>query len=195
MIALLHITACSVTAQCTVGINQPGPYYYYAAGASYPQAWPRVGWKLLVQPVQYFSNARYVFCDGLNCNYPVQYPGFSLPDAARQAFTNWTNARISNNSQFSFVEHGTTVNEYFTSALRILPGAAIEGAAATTTTYLGNIDYTGDGNPETLRIEGALVQVNDAITNAEYMRHIIAHEVGHSMALNDRYTCSSGRQS
>jgi hypothetical protein len=184
--------AGNVCAQCQVGTNQPGGY---VVGGT-PAAWPKAGSRAVDNGLKPMNSGgiKYVFCTtGTNCfggpgdyNFPA-----AVQTAMRVSFTNWTNARTSNNSGLSFFEgFSATTSDYFYIPIRRISTIGMGGASALTNLVWILVDIDGDGIGETYRRYYASVEVSYAVTGADYSTFVMSHEIGHTMALLDCSSCT-----
>lgn len=181
---------------CTVGVNTPGPQYHPNYPYQYHEAaWGQYGTQFYMFGWLPITSVYYRICTGFSCGFLVEAE-FSpaMNSAVRAAIANWHNARQANNSQLPWVEefNPPLSTDVYHVNLSLISGAAIEGNAGETTITFGH--YEGDGNPnngaEWYRIIAARTVLHKDINVASYMTFVVAHELGHTMALADCYSCT-----
>jgi hypothetical protein len=171
--ALLCFVSLDLSAQCTVGSTEPPPLY---GTFGYPRAW-EVGLN-----VPFILYAGYITTQASGTYFSYWPTNFGDDIAA--ALTNW---QFGGTNWFgSFVAGGTSVPLvrpwyvfYF-----VKPADLPSGASGGSTAGMQN-DGTGK-----YVVVNASTSIRNDITNDHYMRHVAAHEIGHSFALGDCYFCS-----
>lgn len=168
------IAAPIATAQCQVGTNEPPPSTFMENGTGpYPAAWPTAA------EVPYVEFAGY-FCEADGSCYFTYWPTNLANDYA-QVLSNWSGFNIS----FSDAGSGATPDTHPTlKAILVNPGDLPGGANAET--FEGYWSYGGFW-----ALGGVTQYFTNTITNDHFMQFVAAHEMGHTFALGDCYSCQT----
>lgn len=185
--------------QCQLNVNMPPPEF----AGPYPVAWPRVGWRartptyptgLPLITMSGTNSVKFVFCDvATQCSYGPGDSDFYVSQRVvmRTALENWNNSKDTNNSHLKFYEgYSALASEVFNiQFLRIEPGGmpGLDGLMHPNTDL---IDTNGDGVGDTYRLTVVFVDVKSTLSGNR-LTWVTAHEVGHTMALDDCPSCEA----
>lgn len=186
----------SLLAQCVVGTNQPPQYIYMGSYV----AFPKFGARGLVSGVwtpMSPSGIRYVYCNLGPTSSNCLSGGSDLLFTAAQitdmdtAFTNWTNARVTNGSNLTFTKVPALTDQTFTIKISRLFTVAMPGILGTVSSWgFTNIDYNNDGGTDEFRLLAAEMEIREDVSGSTLIG-VMAHEVGHVMGLNECPGCNA----
>jgi len=197
LLALLLLQNIAMGQACVVNSTEPPPLY----SAGTPVAWPKTN---LYQAPTYAGHVEYY----INCTYIVSPDGtyWSCPSPSLQndistAADNWNSAATSN---------GSTVNLRGVNVPPTSDGSCGPPPCFPTYTPWINITMRSQGNtsasfydygcmspyctyqtPSYYRLGFADINLSLSVTNDHYMKFLMAHEIGHTMALADCDMCNT----
>lgn len=210
---LILFSAIEGNSQCTVNATMPGPFL----SAGTPIAWPHPNLPSapgFVGYVTYTALTSGIICYSTTDCRPVLVPAPTEYEAMDTAFRNWTDASVpitGNGTGAAFrysdfdppVYNGCTVDgsiypqcpqpiypfiKFYKDPDQYLNGNdAITGSSFWQ--YGGNA-YGDRVIPDYWRLQFAWIDYSDALGNKHYLTHTFAHEIGHTMALDDCEVCN-----
>ena len=108
------------------------------------------------------------------------------------AFSNWTAAKTNNESNLGFTQISSIPNNgqdvYFTLRISRLYDMPDDAWGVVTTWALRDMDYNGDGQRDDTRLMYADIEINASLSTQDHTA-VMAHEIGHTMGLDECGGC------